>query len=67
MALVDLENAYENANWAKFFKIMENDIIDYNNRRIICYNLYINKTAIIRVEKGNNQDESKSTTDITSI
>lgn len=32
--------------------------IDYNDRRII-YNLYINKIAVIKTEKGNNQVEAK--------
>jgi len=41
IAFVDLEMAFDNVNWTKRFKIMEDFGKDYNDRKII-YNLYIN-------------------------
>jgi len=40
IAFVDLEKAFDNVNWTKLLNIMEDTVIDYNDRKII-YNLYI--------------------------
>ncbi|VVC35247.1 Reverse transcriptase domain, partial [Cinara cedri] len=58
IAFLDLEKAFDNVKWTKLFKIMEDIGIDYNDRKII-HNLYINKIAVIKAEKDNNQVEAK--------
>lgn len=45
--------------WAKLFNSIATIDIDYNDRRKIYYNLYINEIIIIKAEKENNQVEAK--------
>lgn len=58
ITFVDLKKAFGIVNWVKLFKVMEAIGIDYKDR-IIIYNLYINKTPVIKAEKGNNYVEAK--------
>jgi len=55
IAFVDLKKVFDNVNWIKLFKTMENIGIDYNDRKIIS-NIYVNKIAVIKTEKDNNQE-----------
>lgn len=49
---------FDDVNWIKLYKILEDISIDCNKRKII-YNLYNNEIAITKTEKGNYEEETK--------
>ena len=56
IGFIDLEQAFDNANWEMMFKILKQTGIKFRGRRLI-YNLYQNQIAIINI--GDEEREAK--------
>lgn len=59
MVFVDLEKAFDNANWKILFNIMNNARIDIKDR-IILYTIYKNQKAEIKINSKQRSEMSKT-------